>query len=100
MTSYGLLSLADHLPDPLTGRYILPSPVVLLGAIAAKTREIRLGTGVTLLAGLDPVRVAEDLATLDTISEGRAELTVARGVEVATQAAFGISDEGELRPRF
>jgi len=135
MTSYGLLSLADHLPDPTTGRsttqaerfqlivesalhaeqagferigigehhfghYILPSPFVLLGAIAAKTRRIRLGTSVTLLAGLDPVRVAEDLATLDTLSNGRAELTVARGVEITTQAAFGITDESELRPRF
>jgi alkanesulfonate monooxygenase SsuD/methylene tetrahydromethanopterin reductase-like flavin-dependent oxidoreductase (luciferase family) len=135
MTSYGLLSLADHLPDPATGQhttqaerfqlivesavraeqagfdhvgigehhfghYILPSPFVLLGAIAARTQKIRLGTSVTLLAGLDPVRVAEDLVTLDAVSNGRAELTVARGVEVATQAAFGIADEGELRPRF
>jgi len=135
MTSYGLLSLADHLPDPATGQYItqaarfqlivesavraeragfervgigehhfghyiLPSPFVLLGAIAAKTQTIRLGTSVTLLAGLDPVRVAEDLATLDVVSNGRAELTVARGVEVSTQVAFGITDEGELRPRF
>ncbi|HKO47113.1 MAG TPA: LLM class flavin-dependent oxidoreductase [Polyangiaceae bacterium] len=135
MTSYGLLCLADHLPDPATGRcssqaerfqlivesavcaehagfehvgvgehhfshYILPSPFVLLGAIAAKTQKIRLGTSVTLLAGLDPVRVAEDLVTLDVLANGRAELTVARGVEVATQAAFGIIDESELRARF
>jgi len=135
MISYGLLSLADHLPDPATGRhttqvqrfqqivesaaraeqagfehvgvgehhfghYILPSPFLLLGAIAAKTQKIRLGTSVTLLAGLDPVRVAEDLATLDVLANGRAELTVARGVEVATQAAFGIVDQGELRARF
>lgn len=135
MTSYGLLNLADHLPDPLTGRfisqaqrfqrivetavraeqagfervgigehhfgqYILPSPFVLLGAIAARTRTLRLGTSVTLLAGLDALRVAEDLVTLDALSNGRAELTVARGVEVATQAAFGIADEQELRARF
>jgi alkanesulfonate monooxygenase SsuD/methylene tetrahydromethanopterin reductase-like flavin-dependent oxidoreductase (luciferase family) len=135
VTSYGLLSLADYLPDPATGQsisqpermqrilelavraeqagferiglgehhfghYILPSPFVLLGAIAVRTRNIRVGTSVTLLAGLDPVRVAEDLATLDALSNGRAELTVARGVEVATQIAFGISDEHELRPRF
>ena len=135
MTSYGLLSLADHLPDPLTGQcvtqaerfqqivgsavlaeqagfervgigehhfghYILPSPFVLLGAIAGKTQTLRLGTSVTLLAGLDPVRVAEDLVTLDAVSNGRAELTVARGVEVSTQVAFGIADESELRPRF
>jgi alkanesulfonate monooxygenase SsuD/methylene tetrahydromethanopterin reductase-like flavin-dependent oxidoreductase (luciferase family) len=135
MTAFGLLSLADHLPDPATGehctqaerlqqivelavraeqagfervglgehhfgQYILPSPTLLLAAIAARTRRIRLGTSVTLLASLDPVRVAEDLVTLDALSNGRAELTVARGVEVSTQAAFGISDEAELRPRF
>lgn len=135
MTSFGLLSLADHLPDPVTGqiitqaerfqrivdsavlaeqlgfervgvgehhfgRYILPSPFVVLGAIAARTRKLRLGTSVTLLAGLDPVRVAEDLVTLDAVSGGRAELTVARGVEVSTQVAFGITDECDLRPRF
>jgi len=135
MTSFGLLSLADHLPDPVTGQwstqserlqsiidlavraeqtgfervglgehhfgqYILPSPTLLLAAIAAKTRRIRLGTSVTLLASLDPVRVAEDLVTLDAISNGRAEMTVARGVEVSTQLAFGITDEVELRPRF
>jgi alkanesulfonate monooxygenase SsuD/methylene tetrahydromethanopterin reductase-like flavin-dependent oxidoreductase (luciferase family) len=134
MTAFGLLSLADHLPDPETGQlstqaerfrliveaavhaeqagfdhvgvgehhfghYILPSPFLLLGAIAAKTQRIRLGTSVTLLASLDPVRVAEDLALLDVVSNGRAEMTVARGVELPTQIAFGIADEGELRPR-
>jgi len=82
------------------GHYILPSPFVLLAAIAARTRTLRLGTSVTLLAGLDPVRVAEDLVTLDAVSNGRAELTAARGVEVATQAAFGIADADELRVRF
>jgi alkanesulfonate monooxygenase SsuD/methylene tetrahydromethanopterin reductase-like flavin-dependent oxidoreductase (luciferase family) len=135
MTSYGLLSLGDHLADPVTGQrctqaerfqlivdsavlaeqagfehvglgehhfrhYILSSPLLLLGAVAVKTSRIRLGTSVTLLANLDPLRVAEDVVTLDVISGGRAELTVARGVEVSTQAAFGITDESELRPRF
>lgn len=135
MTSFGLLSLSDHLADAATGQhttqaqrlnsivelavvaeragfehfgigehhfsgYILSSPFVVLGAIAAKTEHIRIGTSVTLLAHLDPVRVAEDLVTLDVVSNGRAEMTVARGVQLATQAAFGILDEGELRPRF
>lgn len=135
MTSYGLLSLSDHLADAVNGRqstqaerlnlivelavlaeragfehfgigehhfsgYILPSPFVVLGAVAAKTSRIRVGTSVTLLAHLDPVRVAEDLVTLDVISNGRAEMTVARGVQAAALAAFGILDEGELRPRF
>jgi alkanesulfonate monooxygenase SsuD/methylene tetrahydromethanopterin reductase-like flavin-dependent oxidoreductase (luciferase family) len=82
------------------GQYILPSPFLLLAAIAAQTRRIRLGTSVTLLACLDPVRVAEDLATLDLISGGRAAVTVARGAEPATMTAFGNTDEDILRARF
>jgi alkanesulfonate monooxygenase SsuD/methylene tetrahydromethanopterin reductase-like flavin-dependent oxidoreductase (luciferase family) len=135
MTRFGLLSLADHLADPASGRrssqaeryrlivdaavwaesagfehvglgehhftdYIVPSPPLLLAAIATRTKRIRLGTAVTLLAGLDPVRVAEDLATLDVISNGRAEMTFARGVIASNAAAFGIHDETDLRPRF
>lgn len=135
MTSFGLLSLSDHLGDAVTGEhstqaerlglivemgtlaeqagfehfgigehhfsgYIMPSPFVVLGAVAASTRRIRIGTSVTLLAHLDPVRVAEDLATLDVLSNGRAEMTVARGVQASTLAAFGIVDESDLRPRF
>lgn len=135
MTAVGLLSLADHLPDPVTGHqttqadryrvlieealraeqggfthlglgehhfshYILPAPLLLLATIAGRTSTIRLSTGVTLLANLDPLRVAEDLAMLDVISGGRAEITFARGVMESTMAAFGIDDIDELRPRF
>jgi len=82
------------------GGYIVSSPFVVLAAIAASTSRIRLGTSVTLLAHLDPIRVAEDLATLDVLSNGRAEMTVARGVEAKARIAFGIDDESELRPRF
>jgi alkanesulfonate monooxygenase SsuD/methylene tetrahydromethanopterin reductase-like flavin-dependent oxidoreductase (luciferase family) len=134
MTTFGLLSLADHLADPASGRkssqaeryriivesaawaeaagfehvglgehhfsdYIVPSPLLLLATIAARTRTIRLGTCVTLLASQDPLRVAEDLATLDVISDGRAEMTFARGVIASNVTAFGITD-GDLRPRF
>jgi alkanesulfonate monooxygenase SsuD/methylene tetrahydromethanopterin reductase-like flavin-dependent oxidoreductase (luciferase family) len=45
--------------------YVVSAPPIVLAAIAARTEKIRLGTGVTLLANLDPVRVAEDYATLD-----------------------------------
>src|SRR5690606_13234009 len=80
--------------------YILPAPLLLLATIAGRTSTIRLSTSVTLLANLDPLRVAEDLAMLDVISEGRAEITFARGVMESTMAAFGIEDVDELRPRF
>ena len=66
--------------------YILSAPPVVLAAIAERTTTLRLGTGVTLLANLDPVRVAEDYATLDLVSEGRAELVVGRGILADTYA--------------
>jgi alkanesulfonate monooxygenase SsuD/methylene tetrahydromethanopterin reductase-like flavin-dependent oxidoreductase (luciferase family) len=80
-----LVSVGEHhLCD-----YIVSAPPVLLAAIAARTERIRLGTGVTLLASLDPVRVAEDYATLDVLSGGRAELVVGRGILRRTYADFG-----------
>lgn len=60
--------------------YQLSAPFVLLAAIAARTKRIRLGTGVTLLSTVDPVIVAEEAATLDVLSEGRAEVGGGRGI--------------------
>ncbi|GHH31486.1 luciferase [Lentzea cavernae] len=80
-------------------RYIVSAPELLLAAVAARTSTLRLSTGVTLLAHRDPVLVAEALATLDVLSNGRAELIVARGVDQQTNAAFGVQP-GELRARF
>ncbi len=80
--------------------YILSSPELVLAAASARTETICLGTSVTLLANTDPVRQAEQLATLDVLSNGRAEMTFARGVSETTAHAFGIADFDELRPRF
>lgn len=79
--------------------YVVSAPPVLLAAIAARTERIRLGAGVTLLANLDPVRVAEDYATLDGLSGGRVELVVGRGILADTHEAFGQALD-ESRPRF
>jgi alkanesulfonate monooxygenase SsuD/methylene tetrahydromethanopterin reductase-like flavin-dependent oxidoreductase (luciferase family) len=79
-------------------RYIVSAPELLLATIAERTSRLRLSTGVTLLAHHDPVRVAEELATLDVLSGGRAEMIVARGVSQRTDAAFGVQDD--LRARF
>ncbi|TQM78982.1 alkanesulfonate monooxygenase SsuD/methylene tetrahydromethanopterin reductase-like flavin-dependent oxidoreductase (luciferase family) [Saccharothrix saharensis] len=79
-------------------RYIVSAPELLLATIAERTSTLRLSTGVTLLAHHDPVRVAENLATLDVLSRGRAELIVARGVSQRTDVAFGVQDD--LRARF
>lgn len=79
--------------------YVLASPPVLLAAIAARTSRVRLGTGVTLLANLDPVRVAEDYATLDAISDGRVDLVAGRGILIDTYEAFGQKPD-ESRERY
>lgn len=79
--------------------YVLSAPPVVLAAIAARTERLRLGTGVTLVANLDPVRVAEDYATLDGISGGRVELVAGRGILADTYEAFGQAT-AESRERF
>jgi alkanesulfonate monooxygenase SsuD/methylene tetrahydromethanopterin reductase-like flavin-dependent oxidoreductase (luciferase family) len=69
--------------------YILSSPPVVLAAIASLTRDLRLGTAVTLLGNLDPVRAAEDYATVDALSGGRVEVVAGRGVLKRTYRDFG-----------
>jgi alkanesulfonate monooxygenase SsuD/methylene tetrahydromethanopterin reductase-like flavin-dependent oxidoreductase (luciferase family) len=69
--------------------YGVSSPAVVLAAAAARTDRIRLTSGVTVLPVLDPVRVHEDFAQLDLISDGRAELTVGRSAFTEPFALFG-----------
>jgi alkanesulfonate monooxygenase SsuD/methylene tetrahydromethanopterin reductase-like flavin-dependent oxidoreductase (luciferase family) len=66
---------------------------VVLSHIAAKTTKIRLFTGVTLLSALDPVRVAEDYATLDHLSGGRIELVIGKGNGPEQTELFGVPRE-------
>lgn len=75
------------------GPFLSSSPGVVLGALAARTSTIRLLTGVTVVAILDPVRVAEDFATLDQISRGRIELVVGKGAEAGHFDLFGLDEE-------
>ncbi|WP_406509358.1 LLM class flavin-dependent oxidoreductase [Streptomyces sp. NBC_00212] len=74
------------------GAFLSSSPTVLLGALAARTTRIRLLTGVTVVAILDPVRVAEDYATLDQISRGRVELVIGKGAEAGHFDLFGLDE--------
>ncbi|MEU5683154.1 LLM class flavin-dependent oxidoreductase [Streptomyces venezuelae] len=74
------------------GAFLSSSPTVVLGALAARTSRIRLLTGVTVVAILDPVRVAEDYATLDQISRGRVELVVGKGAEAGHFDLFGLDE--------
>ena len=69
--------------------YIASSPAVLLAAAAARTRNIRLSSAVTVLSSDDPVRVFQDFATLDLISNGRAEIIVGRGSFIESYPLFG-----------
>lgn len=68
-----------HLGEHHGSDYHLSCPPVVLAAIAERTEHIRLSTGVALVANLDPVRMAEDYATVDVLSGGRVEIVVGRG---------------------
>lgn len=72
--------------------FLSSSPPVMLMAIAAQTSRIRLLTTVTVLSVLDPVRVAEDYATLDHLSGGRLELIIGKGNDPRHYPLFGISE--------
>jgi len=65
------------------------APVVLLSAAAARTKQIRLASAVTVLSAADPVRVFQEFATLDLISEGRAEIVAGRGSFTEAYPLFG-----------
>lgn len=70
--------------------YVYPAPRVILSAIGERTSRLTLSTAVTLAANLDPVRVAEDYATVDVLSGGRCEVVVGRGTAFArTYDLFG-----------
>ena len=73
-----------HRPD-----YLVSSPATALAAIAAQTEQIRLSSAVTVLSSDDPVRVYERFATLDAISNGRAEVILGRGSFIESFPLFG-----------
>lgn len=72
------------------GPFLSAGVTVLLGAIAANTSRVRVQTGVCVLSVLDPVRVAEDYATIDQISRGRLELVIGKGNEARQLPLFGV----------
>jgi probable LLM family oxidoreductase len=66
------------------------APAVILAAAAARTSRIRLTSAVTVLSAADPVRVFQSFATLDLISQGRAEMVVGRGSFIEAFPLFGL----------
>jgi probable LLM family oxidoreductase len=73
-----------HRPD-----FAISAPEPVLAAIASRTQRIRLGTAVTVLSSDEPVRVFERFATLDALSNGRAEITLGRGSFTESFPLFG-----------
>jgi probable LLM family oxidoreductase len=69
--------------------YLDSAPAVILAAAAARTRRIRLTSAVTVLSAADPVRVFQNFATLDLLSQGRAEIVVGRGSSSEAFPLFG-----------
>ena len=66
------------------------APTVILAAAAAQTRNIRLTSAVTVLSAADPVRVFQEFATLDLLSNGRAEIVAGRGSFIEAFPLFGL----------
>jgi probable LLM family oxidoreductase len=67
------------------------APAIILAAAAARTRQIRLTSAVTVLSAADPVRAFQSFATLDLISQGRAEMVVGRGSFTESFPLFGLN---------
>jgi probable LLM family oxidoreductase len=66
------------------------APAVILAAAAARTKRIRLTSAVTVLSAADPVRVFQEFATLDLLSQGRVEMVVGRGSSIEAFPLFGL----------
>src|SRR2546425_8863356 len=66
------------------------APAVILGAAAARTQRIRLTSAVAVLSAIDPVRLFQSFATLDLLSQGRAEMVVGRGSFIEAFPLFGL----------
>jgi probable LLM family oxidoreductase len=78
--------------------FAVSAPAAVLGAAAARTRDIRLTSAVTVLSSDDPVRVWQDFATVDLLSGGRAEIMAGRGSFIESFPLFGqdLDDYDEL----
>jgi probable LLM family oxidoreductase len=73
-----------HRPD-----FTVSTPAVVLSAVAARTKRIRLTSAVTVLSSDDPIRVFQEFSTLDLLSDGRAEIMVGRGSFIESFPLFG-----------
>ena len=88
------INVGEHHRDD----FAVSAPDSVLAGIATRTKQITLGTGVTVLSSDDPVRVYERFATVDALSNGRAEITAGRGSFIESFPLFGfdLNDYGIL----
>ena len=80
-----VLALGEHHRSD----FVISAPEVILAAIAAITKRIRLNSAVTVLSSVDPVRTFQNFATVDLISNGRAEIIAGRGSFIESFPLFG-----------
>src|SRR6202162_2223853 len=73
--------------------FVASAPAVILAAAATRTKKIRLTSAVTVLSSEDPVRIFQQFATLDLLSQGRAEIIVGRGSFIESYPLFGFDLE-------
>ena len=90
------IEYADHIGLDVFGvgehhrrEFLDSAPAIVLAAAAARTKQIRLTSAVTVLSAADPVRVFQEFATLDLLSQGRAEMVVGRGSSIEAFPLFG-----------
>ncbi len=95
-SGYDAVWLAEH---HFTGYSVCPSVHVMAAHVAGRTRNLRIGTAVTLAALYHPLRIAEEIALLDVLTGGRINWGAGRGFDPAEFAVFGVPPE-ESAERF
>src|SRR5205814_6205695 len=80
-------------------RSVLASPLILAAAIAERTKRMKIGTAVQVLPLCHPLRLAEEVATIDQLSNGRLIFGIGRSGFAHTYKTYGV-DYGESRERF
>jgi len=95
-TGYDAVWLAEH---HFTGYSVCPSVHVMAAHVAARTRNLRIGTAVTLAALYHPLRIAEEIALLDVLTGGRINWGAGRGFDPREFSVFGVPPE-ESSERF
>ena len=95
-TGYDAVWLAEH---HFTGYSVCPSVHVMAAHVASRTQNLRIGTGVTLAAFYHPLRIAEEVALLDVLTDGRINWGAGRGFDPREFSIFGVPPD-ESAERF